>query len=93
MIEELVLLVEPEGRGEKLRPWMLRGRVVEIIENCRLSREKVWTRIWRCTNDERALSGQRIFREVLAPIEEEKENPIFQETAIKKPLPLTWKDS
>lgn len=92
-MKELVLLVEPDGRSEKLRPRLLAKLFInEIIERCDLG-GTTWTRLWRNTNEERALSGQRIFREVLAPIVEEKEDPIFQETVIKKPLPLTWKDS
>ena len=87
MTSELVLLLEPDGPSMKIRPWELRERgVVEIIERCHVADNSEWQRLWRC-NGERALSGQRIFREVLPPAPPEPaENPIFQELVIKEPL-------
>ena len=87
---ELVLLLEPDGPSMKIRPWELRERgAFEIIERCHVADNSVWERLWRCNAGERAISGQRIFREVLPPAPEEPaENPIFQETVLKKPLPF-----
>ena len=86
---DLVILLEPDGPGMKLRAWELRQPgVTEIIERCHVAEKSEWVRTWRC-DGERALSGQRIFREVLPPVPEEPaENPIFQELVIKEPLPF-----
>ena len=88
---EIVLLIEPDGHQIKLRPWNLPAEkhITEIVEQERPtnSTDKGLTRFWRCVNGERALSGQRVFREVLPPAPvEPAENPIFQERVIKEPL-------
>lgn len=92
-MKEIVLLVEPDGASEKLRPRVLEKLgIYEIIERCTLGDDHCWNRIWHCTNDERAITGQRIFREVVIPFEPEPEDPIFDELVVKKPLPFTWRD-
>jgi len=87
-MKELVLLVEPDQPNtQKLRPFQLaRPFINEIIERCKLGEGHEWIRTWRCTNGERALSGQRIFREVLPVVKEEPEKPLYDELVIKQPL-------
>ena len=92
-MKELILLVEPDGanRNGKLRTMIVTQPVNAVIENCQLDprdRAKVWTRTWICTNDERAQTGQRVFREKLAPVKEEVEKPLYDELVLKTPLTL-----
>lgn len=92
---ELVLLLGDDG----FLPVQLdtrEPRVDQIVQRERsadgliILRERLWVN----TNDERALSGQRIFRELLAPAPSTpSENPLFDELILKKPLPFTWRDS
>lgn len=82
---EVVLLVEPLGGNLNgcLRAHELTGRVEKIIiEQPRGAAPRTW--IW---HGERALTGERIFREhnPVTPTEE-KEHPLFDETDLKEPL-------
>ena len=99
-MKELVLLVEGAGAEMKLRPRVLAQLGIhEILEHCNLGDDHQWTRVWRCTNGERDLTGRcRVFREVLPEVKPEVENPIFQETVLKTPIdffgdetPLGWR--
>lgn len=86
---EIVLLVEPHGDSEKLRGFILTSHRNVIIERCHLASGLEWIRTWICTNDERALTGQRIFREQLPPPPPEPvENPIHDEMLVTD-LPFT----
>ena len=84
---ELVLLVEPDGASMKLRPLQLRFPVNMFVERCHLDPKddsKIWARTWVNTNDERALTGQRIFREELPPpTKEAPETPLYDELVVK----------
>jgi hypothetical protein len=46
--------------------------------------EVVRTWVWQGERD--LAAGYRIFREQLAPVEDEKENPVFDELRVKEPL-------
>ena len=86
-MKEIVILYEPDGASFKVRPAILTQPVSEILERCHLSADHQWTRVWRCTNGERADTGQRIFREVVAaPAADAPEQPAFDEMVVKTPL-------
>lgn len=96
MKSEVVLLVEPDGANlnGKMRAFIISSSLSRIIERCHLSDRSEWIRVWICTNDERALTGQRIFREDLPPVpQEEPEKPVYDERVIKGPLPFTATES
>lgn len=87
--KELVLLVE----GDAFRPVIVdpSKHVTTIIEREHFAVDLRNERIWICKDDERALTGQRIFRELLTPLPPApSEKPMFDELVIKKPLPFTW---
>jgi hypothetical protein len=85
---ELVLLVEPDGASWKLRPFLLKQLgIKEIIEQNPTDRS---VRTWK-TDGEVAQINQppyvaRVFREVVAPIIEPAETPLFDELVLKDPL-------
>jgi hypothetical protein len=83
VLKEIVLLVEPIGDSlnGRLRPHVLTGYVDRMI----LEKQGDVVRTW-IFNGERALSGQRIFREELAPVKEEAETPVFDELKVKQPI-------
>lgn len=90
MKPEVVLLVEPNGLSEKLRGFIMTSGENRIIERCHLSDKHEWIRTWICQNDERALTGQRVFREDLPPAREPpSEKPFYDEMVVKEPLPFT----
>ena len=89
-MSEIVLLVEPDGASWKLRPVTLKFPMNRIVERCALDPNdpknpaKQWIRTWVNEHGERDESRQcRVFREVLPPIVEEKENPLYDEQAVK----------
>lgn len=85
---EIVLLVEGEGAGVRLRPVILMKPANLIIERLHVGAGKPAIRRWACKNDERALTGQRIFREELPPPPpDEPEKPVFDELVVKN-LPI-----
>ena len=90
---EAVLLVD----ADTFRPVILeQPGVFIIIERPHVAPGVTGTRTWECSQDERALSGQRIFREHLPPLPKEPdEKPIFDEDGHRKPIkiPLTPFDS
>ena len=90
---EAVLLVD----ADTFRPVILRQLgIVVISERVHIGLGVTAARTWECSQDERALSGQRIFREHLPPLPKEPdENPIFDEDGHRKPIkiPLTPFDS
>ena len=96
---EVVLLVESDEGRQKLRAVQVDHRYVinMFLERCHLdpsNPSKVWIRKWVNKNGERALTGQRIFREdTPLPTPEPSENPVFDELKIKKPLPFTIQDA
>ena len=63
---EVVLLLEPVEGAVTLRPVLLERPMTTILEQCHVGPGKVSVRIWTC-DGERAASGQRIFREQVAP--------------------------
>lgn len=98
---ELVLLVEPDGANlnGKIRPRELLWPVNVIVERSPLdpsdprNPNKQWVRKWICTNDERALTGQRVFREELPPPPpDEPEKPLYDELYVKD-LPFTIEEA
>jgi len=84
-MSEIVLLVE-EG-NDRLRAKELTGHVDHVIIERQHDECGQFVRTWVYAG-ERALTGQRIFREHAAPVKEEAEQPIFDELRVKKPLPL-----
>lgn len=93
-IEEIILLVEPVGLNNngRMRPMLVKAsaRVTRVIERERGPLgDIIGTRLWECLDDERALTGQRIFREPVARPIEEREDPVFMEYEVKEPLPFT----
>ena len=92
-MKELILLVEPDGPllNGKIRTMTVTQRVNAVMERCHLDPKnplQIWLRTWVCKNDERALSGQRVFREDLPPVKEEVEKPLYDELVLKTPLTL-----
>ena len=90
---EAVLLVD----ADTFRPVVLhQPGIVVISERVHVAPGVVASRTWECSQNERALSGQRIFREHLPPIPKEPdEKPLFDEDGHRKPIkiPLTPFDS
>ena len=80
-MSEIVLLVE--NGDDCLRAKELTGYVDRMILEKSGSQMRTWI-----FNGERAVTGQRIFREHVAPVKEEAEHPVFDELRVKKPLPL-----
>ena len=80
---EVVLLVEGDGRA--LRPYMTRDPTLHtIIERCHIAPGQVTERHWFHQHGERALTGQRIFREAPTPTPPEPtEHPLYDETKIR----------
>lgn len=87
-MKELILLVEPDGpfTNGKIRTVTVTRPVNTVTERCHLDETQVWLRTWICKNDERALSGQRVFREDIQPVREEVEKPLYDELVLKTPL-------
>lgn len=95
---ELVLLVEPETTyvsGQYVTNPNARLRVAQVPAGTNAIRERERTttgvvsgkeRFWLCRNDERALTGQRIFREELPPVKDDVEKPLYDELVLKEPL-------
>jgi hypothetical protein len=89
MPEELVFLVEPDGLSSwKLRPFILQQLGIKEILETNPSGGPV--RTWK-TDGETARIDQppfvaRVFREVLPPIVQPVETPLFDELVLKQPL-------
>ena len=95
-LEGVILLEEEIGKPPRFRTWTLDTRHPYPI-NCIVEREStadgtfLGERLWYWQHEERALTGQRIFRERPKPPPPAfKENPMFDELVIKKPLPFTF---
>lgn len=85
--QELVLLVDEDV----FRPVLIAANqgIATIFERSHLSPDHMHERVWFCMHDERALTGQRIFRELPKPEPREPgEKPLFDELVIKTPLPF-----
>jgi len=94
---ETILLVEPD-EGAVRTVVVTQRRVMKVYERLHLDpkdRSKVTVREWRNMHNEFDRTHQlRVFREVLpAPPEEPPENPIYQETELKTPIPMTDHES
>ncbi len=90
---EGVLLLEADPDGTpKFRTWTLDTRHPVRID-CIVERERdpvfnkvINERLWYWQHEERALTGQRIFREMEKPKDKEwQEDPLFDEMVVKKP--------
>lgn len=63
--------------------------VSTILEREHLSQHHTRDRVWIWQHEERAFTGQRIFREPPPPVlYEPSEKPLFDELVIKTPLPF-----
>jgi hypothetical protein len=56
-----------------------------IVDRMILEKSGEIVRTW-IFSGERAVTGQRIFREELAPVKEEAETPVFDELKVKTPI-------
>ena len=90
---DYALLVEPDGDKPEGKLRVVKVRLPAppfIIERLHLDPRdpsKVHVRTWINKNEERALTGQPVYREELPPPpKEEPEKPIFDELKIKEPL-------
>lgn len=88
--KECVLLLDQDS----WRPVVAPLHKHTIIERVHLAPNIIHERVWICQNDERSLTGQRIFRELLkAAVSEPSEHPLYDELVIKTPLPFVWPES
>lgn len=83
---EVVLLVD--GPAGVWRPVILLRGQTSILERCHVTPTETQERLW-VYHGERALTGQRIFREPPTPTRREpSEHPLFDELVLRTPIPL-----
>lgn len=81
--QEIVLLLETDSR---LRAFPIPTGAHTVIERCHVSPTETKERFWLNADGERALTGQRVFREVLPPQPAEApENPLYDELNVRFP--------
>jgi hypothetical protein len=95
--EVVILMEEAPDHSQRCRFTVLPQHGLDVIverERAPLDGAVLGERVWYWQHEERALTGQRIFREIAPPPPPEwKENPIFDEMVVKEPLPFTWPPS
>lgn len=81
--QDVALLVEPDDR---LRAVPLPLGIHTVIERCHVSPGRTEERVWRHRQGERALTGQRVFREDIPPAPPEApEQPRYDELVVRFP--------
>lgn len=81
--QEIALLLETDSR---LRAFPIPLGSHIVIERCHVRPGETKERFWVNEDGERALTGQRVFREVLPPQPAEApENPLYDELHVKFP--------
>lgn len=81
--QEIVLLLETDSR---LRAFPIPKGAHTVLERCHGRPGETTERFWLNEDGERAMTGQRVFREVLPPAPaEEPEHPLYNELHVTFP--------